>query len=578
VQIKAWLRSCLISELLVLATSISWCIALPKLAAQNVPLEEQSNSIHGTVVNRMTHEPIGHALVYSLDNRFATMTDDQGHFEFVLPPSDASSTKAQPDRPIPGSNRLAQLMARKPGFLEADIFQQNGMIAPKQKKVSLALTPEALIVGKVALPDDADKIVVELYRHDIEEGHARWMSVGAIEARSNGEFRFAGLTAGKYKVLTQESLDRDAPALDPQAQLYGYPPVFFPAAPDLATAATIDLAAGETFQASLSPIRQAYYQVSVPVANVPNLTALTPIVFVQGHPGPGFSLGYNQQTHSIEGMLPDGIYTVEAFSQDFAALTGTRNFTVKGAAVQAPVMMLTPRAAIGVNVREEFTAKSPILPRTNNDFEVGPRRYLNVSLWPATEFGYAEAATMGSGTGPAADALSIPNVQPGAYWVQVNSTRGYPASITSGGTDLLHHPYVVGSGGAALPIEITMRDDWSHFTAHLEAANDAGPSSNASAEVSDGTIARPVWICLVPLADSPGQFQQILMTSKETSEDIEVSPGEYRVLAFDRPGTEIEYRYPEGMRAYDDMGQVVRFVAGQKEHVTLSLISTSAAP
>jgi hypothetical protein len=561
----------------VLAASILWCGSLPKLAAQNSATQEQSNSVHGIVVNRITHEPIGQALVFSPDNRFATMTDDQGHFEFVLPPSEVSSAKAQLGGPIPASNRLNQLMARKPGFLEGDNPQQNGVIAPEQKEVSLSLTPEALIVGKVALPDDADKIVVELYRRDIQEGHARWMSAGATEARSNGEFRFANLPAGKYKILTRESLDRDTLALNLHTQLYGYPPVFFPAAPDLATAATIELAAGNTFQASLAPIRQAYYQVSVPVANVPNLTALSPIVFVQGHPGPGFSLGYNQQTHSIEGMLPDGLYTVEAFSQDYAALTGTQNFTVKGAAVQAPVMMLTPRVSIGVNVREEFTANSPPLPPTNN-FEVrGPRRYLSITLWPAAEFGYADAAIMGQGAGPEGEALTIPNVQPGAYWVQVNSTKGFPASITSGGTDLLHHPFVVGLGGATLPIEIAMRDDWAHFTANLEAANEAGAPSNARAEVAEG-INAPAWVYLVPLADSPGQFQQILLTSTGTSADINVSPGEYRVLAFDRPSAEIEYRNPEAMRAYDGVGQVVRFAAGQKEHVTLSVIFTSAAP
>jgi hypothetical protein len=68
------------------------------------------------------------------------------------------------------------------------------------------------------------------------------------------------------------------------------------------------------------------------------------------------------------------------------------------------------------------------------------------------------------------------------------------------------------------------------------------------------------------------------MSSIEESADIEVSPGEYRVLAFDRPGSAMEYRNGEAMRAYDGKGQVVRFVAGQREHVTLSLISARELP
>jgi hypothetical protein len=44
-----------------------------------------SSSLRGTVINSVTHEAIGRALVFSPDNRFATFTDDQGHFEFQLP-------------------------------------------------------------------------------------------------------------------------------------------------------------------------------------------------------------------------------------------------------------------------------------------------------------------------------------------------------------------------------------------------------------------------------------------------------------------------------------------------------------
>src|ERR1700730_16675436 len=38
----------------------------------------------GTVVNSITHEPIGRALVLSSDNHFATMTDDRVRFAFTF--------------------------------------------------------------------------------------------------------------------------------------------------------------------------------------------------------------------------------------------------------------------------------------------------------------------------------------------------------------------------------------------------------------------------------------------------------------------------------------------------------------
>jgi hypothetical protein len=54
----------------------------------------------------------------------------------------------------------------------------------------------------------------------------------------------------------------------------------------------------------------------------------------------------------------------------------------------------------------------------------------------------------------------------------------------------------------------------------------------------------------------------------------ELAPGAYRLLAFDHPGQELEYRNPEAMRAYDSKGLVVRVAGGQKERVQLQ-ISTS---
>jgi len=50
-------------------------------------------------------------------------------------------------------------------------------------------------------------------------------------------------------------------------------------------------------------------------------------------------------------------------------------------------------------------------------------------------------------------------------------------------------------------------------------------------------------------------------------------PGTYRVLAFDRPQPDLEYRNPEAMKAYDAKGQLVRLIAGQKEHLHLQLVS-----
>jgi len=74
----------------------------------------------------------------------------------------------------------------------------------------------------------------------------------AVATNSNGEFRFAELRPGTYKVLTREWMDNDPEASVPGGQLYGYPPVYYASASDFAAASTIQLTAGQTFQADMS--------------------------------------------------------------------------------------------------------------------------------------------------------------------------------------------------------------------------------------------------------------------------------------------------------------------------------------
>jgi hypothetical protein len=66
------------------------------------------------VINSVTRAPISHALVSSPDNRFATMTDDEGRFEFTFPRASAVGDN-EPDN---DASHPAVLFARKPGLCE----------------------------------------------------------------------------------------------------------------------------------------------------------------------------------------------------------------------------------------------------------------------------------------------------------------------------------------------------------------------------------------------------------------------------------------------------------------------------
>ena len=576
---------------------LSLAIATPAHPQSTQAEEKPADSIRGLVINSVTHEPIGRALVYSPDNRFATMTNSEGRFEFKLVQPEAEEGKE--NKPVPGDattmtqcvggscttysstggqSRPTQLMARKPGFLNDPNGIQNLSQEPAGKELTISLTPEALVVGRVVLPssEPSDEIQLEIYRRQVQDGRAHWIPAGSVSTRSNGEFRFAELSAGSYKLLTREQLDRDPLTFDPRGQQYGYPPVYFPNATDFAAAQTIQLTAGQIFQADISLVKHAYYPIKVAVANAAeNVRGLGIVVSAQGHRGPGYALGYNNRDQMIEGLLPDGNFTLEAASFGPNAASGQLNISVKGAAVEGPGMTLVPNGAISVNVQEEFTSSENTSSERVVIHRGGPRRNVYVRLEPADDFGQERGAGMRNASGPADDALVIEGVQPGRYWVRVDASRGFVASVTSGTTDLQHHLLVVGPGGSSAPIEITLRDSTAELDGTVEgmpgAQGTPPPVIQSARMAADGSFGH---VYFIPLPDSSGEFKDIGVAPDGKFGPRELSPGTYRVLAFDHR-EELEYRDPEAMRAYDAKGLLVRLVAGQKEHLQLPLIVNS---
>ena len=541
--------------------------------------EEPSDALRGTVINSITREPISRALVYSPDNRFATLTDAQGRFEFLFPaeqPQGNADYKA--GTAVPNSNRPYMLTARKPGFLIDPSNEAQGVqLAPQTREVTLALVPEALIVGHISLPgsEAPDKVALELYRREVRDGLSHWAASAVATSNSSGEFRFAELQAGTYKLFTRELPDSDAPNL-PGKQQFAYTPVYFPNVSDFASAAEIELTPGKVVQADLSPTRQPYFPVRIPVLNVQPGTPLNVIVSMQGRRGPGYALEFNAQEQRIEGALPNGNFTLEASGE---GQSGVVNIVVRGAAVEGPAMVAVPGRSINVNVKEEFTTND----QTSGSYKVfinnrrsitarGPRSYLNVNLEPAEDFDQHSGGSLRDPVSRQDDALVLDAVQPGRYWVRVTSSRGYASSVTSGGTDLLHRPLAVGIGGVVSPIEITMRDDTAQVDGTVEGLRPDPADSTGAPDRVSGTPLASAHVYCIPVEESSGQFTALPVSADGKIFPFPLPPGTYRVLAFTRPQPNLEYRNPEAMRAYDGKGPVVRLVAGQTEHLRIPLM------
>src|SRR5215471_14522842 len=81
--------------------------------------ETEKTMISGVVINAITRAPVPRALVTTPDNRYATLTDSSGQFEFSIEKENAG-TSASPDEltRVSGSGQdRTWINARKPGFI-----------------------------------------------------------------------------------------------------------------------------------------------------------------------------------------------------------------------------------------------------------------------------------------------------------------------------------------------------------------------------------------------------------------------------------------------------------------------------
>ncbi len=429
-----------------------------------------------------------------------------------------------------------------------------------------------MIKGRVTLStgDVAGNIIVQLFSKRVFDGFPRWTSGQTVRANSAGEFRFAELRPGSYKLVTNEWMDNDPVAATPGGQLYGFPPVYYPAASDFSTAASIDLTAGEAVEADLSLTRQAYYPVRIPVASEDIGNEMT--VTVQGQRGPGYELGFNMGAHRIEGTLPNGTYAVGASTFGANASSGKITLVVAGGPAETAALVPTRNSSIHINVKEEFNEKKSNATMsysngTNTYTFHGPRAYMHVSVESADEFEPRGNANLRPPLGPNDDSLVLEDVAPGRYWLHVQTGEGYLASATMGTSDLLREPMVVGAG-ANPSIEVMLRDDAAAIEGTVtDIANHVLTNAN------DVANAFPqAWVYCVPLPDSSGQFEQIGVSGEGKFQHEKLAPGSYRILAFSTRQPFLPYRDPAAMKVYETKGQVVNLTAGQKTTVEVQLI------
>ncbi len=564
--------------------------------AQTPQFDTTTEHLNAVVVSSSDGKPVARVLVTSGDRHLAVMTDSEGRFSFdyrriVMPTADP---RANPSAQIGafaanfgvGRNSITlQFQLRKPGYIGNSVTLQIPSVKPdtSEPTLQLKIVPAGYILGHVD-PDNGQPpqpgISVQLRRRTVQNGTAMWLPNGGAQVSASGEFRFANLSPGDYKLMTTAWTEPSTRQLLPDS-VPGLTPIYYPDTTDPEAAGVLHVGPSETVNARLTPRFTTFYRVTIPIAG--SGPAQGANVTFQPESS-GLFLGFNAQAHAVEGYLPPGSYNARitlyapptggsapnpggpirmiGIAGQPRASSALAHIEVGRAPVQlAPVTPL-PGFEIPVTVRRDFTAQLNT-PNRPQSAHAAPSVFVNLAP-VGSNAGGAMLAPLQPGDNP--DDLKLQNVTEGVYRVQVQpTTGGYVASASSGTTDLLRDPLIVTGAGSPFPIEVVLRDDAASVTGTVQ------PNSTASSpSPADGA---PIYILGIPLDRlEANPLFSFAMVQNQFQLGM-IPPGNYLFLASHRQlFQDVEYRNPDVLRDLMTKGTSITLSGGQKAEIQLPLL------
>jgi hypothetical protein len=512
---------------------LSWAFAVltPACMSQAAPA---THSVSGQVVNSITGQPIARALV-QIGPQYGMLTDHEGRFSF--------------DDVTEGSGGV---FASKPGY-----FLFDGPPPAAQQQLMLKLTPEAIISGTVTDPNGRaiQDLNVQLKKLQVGNGLLRWQVMQGTTTNVEGEYRFAELQAGKYRVVTGFQAD-GLPEADSSVMFL---PATYPLVDGDAGNGSITLAAGDHVEANLIPAAEKPYPVTGVVNGPANRGLSIEVETPDGEPINAGTRLY-QGTNAFRLMLPSGSYhlKVQSFVEP-QPLFGTRELSVGHAPLEGVSVSLEPEITIPVEVDYQAVASNTQHEQSNQPPSLNVMlenadpdgRMLTLSAEHLRGRGGAQIVEPG---GP----LVVRNVQPGRYVLHAQmNPPWYLASASCDNLDLMRNPLVVSAGSGVCTIRAVLRNDSSSLQWSISAGD--AIKLNGSAFVS-----------IIPLDNLTAFAQDSTSSSTPVGSPLEgapsgLAPGRYLVIALPRP-VAIPYRDAEAMKAYMSLGQEVTLpVNGQVE-------------
>ena len=517
------------------------------------------------MVNAATGEAIPRALVTLQGSpTHNAFTDTNGSFSIEAVPAGQHVITAQKPGYF-GSNETSGSF-RAPQFVD---------VGPNTEPATIKLEPENIIFGRItdANGQPVEFVSVRLTQRVVRNGRARWEQRGWAQSDDEGSYRFANLQPGTYYLSAGPDMaHRDALFATPDQPRTGWPGLYFPEAPDLASAAPIRVHSGQHFQADMVMNRVPLFVVSGFVSGFAPGRGVS--LQVQNSSGESVGMGtrFQPDTGQFEIHLPSGSYRLKAISA-----AGEQQMRAElRLAVEKDLhdvqLVLQPAVSLPIRVRMDDrgqnSGQGPGAPGSyarRIGAVSGDTPPVSVHLIASDPGG---ADVYSSYTGTAGNrTFALRGIDPGRYTAEVSSYGGwYVESAQCGNTNLLAEDLAV-SAGASCPIEILLRNDSGTLNVTIK-SSEQGASGIAILVPARGRAA----------PRSHSFYNSGQPKSGPTTLTLnDIAPGDYLLYVFDNPAA-VEYSNPEALRPYASQATPVTVNRAQTVKVTAELIQTGATP
>jgi hypothetical protein len=457
------------------------------------------------------------------------------------------------------------LMAQRNGFARLDMAVRPGsrstsppvVVGPGQAVtgVTVKLAPHSVVTGRV-VDEDGEVLAgvhIQLQRERWHRGQRQFLPMSGGTTNDLGEYRIAGLTAGRYYVSASSPrrfegrpLGRIRPASDTAET--GYTMTYYPNVADPGQATPIEIAPGQEARGIDFQMRKVVtHRVRGRVTDaaggpINNVSIMAMPADSVGGP-PRFGGGVHNPDGSFElSGVPPGTYTlvVNRASRDGARATAMQQIQVGNRDLEGVVMTLAPPLDIAGVVRMEADGKADL-------------SRLRVSLEPT--IGMAGGANQ---TVKPDGAFTLAGVSPGKYRTAVyNLPEGtYLKSVRQGSQEVLDAGLQI--AGATVPLEIVLGSN--------------APSVTGTVNDSNGKPVPGLAVALVPDAPRRDQYQLYLTGATGDAGTFSfrnITPGNYKVFVLPSVNAEA-VQNPNYLTQNESRGNSVRLAEGKTENLQLT--------